>query len=750
MSFGSPWSSRLRGASSLKVLEPRTISEPTESSGTASPSAATAIPRDDLRRAVERTRDWLLAQQQEEGYWVGELEGDTILESEYILLLAWMGRGQTESAVRAARYILQKQQSHGGWSLFPGGPLEISASVKAYLALKITGHDPVSEPMVRAREAIRAAGGAEKVNSFTRYYLALLGIISYRQCPAVPPEIMLLPRWAPLHISQMSAWSRTIVVPLSLLWAFQPCNPLPPQHHIDELFLDAPERLPVSMPKCEVLDDLRQRHWIDWGAFFRGVDRCWKWLEAARIKPLRRRAVRRAAEWMLERLQDSDGLGAIFPPIIWSIVALRCLGYAEDDPLVVQQLHELEKLTISEGETDRLQPCLSPVWDTAIAMLALRDAGVPAGHPAIRRGADWLLSKESRRRGDWQQRHPQLDPAGWYFEFRNDFYPDVDDTAMVVMALAESLGGPDRIAYTASLVSPPGAGGVPHRAGRRGERGDAGLAAVLTARRPAGRLPDQASRESADSPAAARTLAEIAALQPTLDAIRRGVRWLLVMQSRNGGWGAFDADNTRELLTRVPFADHNAMIDPPTADITARVLEMFGRLGVQTHPCMERALAFVWEQQEPDHAWYGRWGVNYLYGTWQCLVGLRAIGIAPHDLRLQRAADWLESKQQADGGWGETPLSYDDPTLRGVGPTTPSQTAWALMGLMAAGRTHSAAVRRGVQYLLNRQQPDGTWEEPEFTGTGFPKVFYLRYHLYRVSFPLMALGRFARELGVES
>ncbi len=750
MSFGSPWSSRLRPPLSLEIPESRPVPVSEESSEVAVPRATTTTDRDELLQAVHRTRDWLLAQQHEEGYWVGELEGDTILESEYILLLAWLGRGQSEAAVRAARYLLQKQQPHGGWGLFPSGPLEISASVKAYLALKITGHDPESEPMVRAREAIRAAGGAEKVNSFTRYYLALLGIISYRQCPAVPPEIMLLPRWAPLHISQMSAWSRTIVVPLSLLWAFQPCRPLPREHRIDELFLDAPERLPVSMPKCAVLDDLRQRHWIDWGAFFRGVDRCWKWLESVRIKPLRQRAIRRAAEWMLDRLQDSDGLGAIFPPIIWSIVALRCLGYAEDDPLVVQQLHELEKLTISEGETDRLQPCHSPVWDTAIAILALRDAGVPPSHPAIRRGAEWLLSKESRRRGDWQQRHPHLDPAGWYFEFRNDFYPDVDDTAMVVMALAESLGGAERTAYTATLVSQPGSQAAPSRSDGRSRLGDDSPAAVLTARRPAGRWSDRTLRGAQERETAARTLADIAALQPTLEAIRRGVRWLLVMQSRNGGWGAFDADNTRELLTRVPFADHNAMIDPPTADITARVLEMFGRLGVQSHSAIERALAFVWQQQESDHAWYGRWGVNYIYGTWQCLVGLRAIGIAAHDLRLQRAADWLESKQQADGGWGESPLSYDDPTLRGVGPTTPSQTAWAVMGLMAAGRTNSSAVRRGVQYLLQRQLPDGTWEEPEFTGTGFPKVFYLRYHLYRVSFPLMALGRYIRELRAES
>lgn len=687
----------------------------------------------ELDGAIERTIDWLRSQQHSEGYWVGELEGDTILESEYILLLTWLGRGQSDAALRAANYILQQQQPGGGWGLYPGAPLEISASVKAYLALKITGHDLQSEPMVRACEAIRAAGGAERVNSFTRYYLALLGLIAYRQVPAVPPEVVLLPQWAPFNIGEMSAWSRTIIVPLSLLWAYQPATTLPPEHHIDELFLDSPERLPVSMPPCELLDHLKQRTWLNWGAIFRGVDRVWKGLERLHIKPLRKRAIRRAAAWMIERLDDSDGLGAIFPPIVWSIIGLRCLGYEVDHPLVARQLAELEALVISEGDADRLQPCKSPVWDTAIALLALRDADVPQSDPAIRRSADWLLSKECRRAGDWSARHPGVEPGGWFFEFRNAFYPDIDDTCMVVMALGESLGGAASTHYTATILATRSAAPDRDTQVQSAER----LATIV-----AGRLPARADV------APLQAAAELAALKPTLDAIRRGVNWLLTMQSRSGGWGAFDADNTRELLTRVPFADHNAMIDPPTADITARVLEMFGRLGVQSHPSIERGLQFVWPEQETDGAWYGRWGVNYLYGTWQCLVGLRAIGVAPHDARMQRAADWIEAVQQADGGWGETARSYDEPQLRGQGPTTASQTAWALMGLMAAGRTNSAAVRRGVAYLIESQRPDGTWDELEFTGTGFPKVFYLKYHLYRISFPLMALGRYRRLTGV--
>jgi squalene-hopene/tetraprenyl-beta-curcumene cyclase len=671
-----------------------------------------------LDLAVRRTKDWLITQQHDEGYWVGELEGDTILESEYILLLAWMGRGQSEQARRAARYILQKQMPEGGWNMFPGGPLEISGSVKAYLALKITGHDPQSEPMVRAREAIRAAGGAERVNSFTRFYLALLGIISYRQCPAVPPELILLPKWSPLNVWEMSSWSRTIVVPLSLLWAFQPVTQLPPEHRIDEIFLHSPGQLPVTMPRCEVLDDLKRKTLIDWEGLFLVIDRAWKFGEGMKLKPFRKQAVKRATDWMLERFEASDGLGAIFPPIVWSVVALRCLGYAEDSPEVRSQLQELEKLVISEGDADRLQPCKSPVWDTAIALLALRDAGMPASHRVIRRAAKWLLSKECRRAGDWSERHPNVEPGGWYFEFNNEFYPDVDDTAMVVMALGESLGGENHVRYTPHVIATCD----------NGKFSTTDLTTIVAGRTDAGE----------DS------VGDIEAMRPTLDAIRRGVNWLLAMQSRNGGWGAFDADNTRELLTRVPFADHNAMIDPPTADITARVLEMFGRLGIKQHSALERGLRFVWNDQEPDGAWYGRWGVNYIYGAWQVIVGLVAVGVAPHDHRLQNAADWLERHQQSNGGWGESALSYDDPSLRGKGPTTASQTAWALMGLMAAGRTNSEPVRNGVRYLIETQNADGTWDEEEFTGTGFPKVFYLRYHLYRISFPLMALGRYRK------
>lgn len=672
---------------------------------------------EDLRQAIGRTSTWLLEQQHEDGYWIGELEGDTILESEYILLLAYLGRGQSEIARKCAASIREQQLPTGGWSLFPGGPLEMSASVKAYWVLKITGVDPQAADMIKARETILKHGGAEKVNSFTRYYMALLGLISYQQCPAVPPELMFLPAWCPFNIYEMSSWSRTILVPLSLLWAFQPQVKLSPEHQIDELFLTSPDRLPVTMPPSEQVDALKQKTFVPWREVFATADKVWKGIEWLGIKPLRRWAIQRAADWMIERFQQSDGLGAIFPPIIWSIVALKCLGHDDDSELVRAALYELEKLTIEGKDTAHLEPCRSPVWDTAIATIALREAGVPANNPRIQRSVDWLLSKEVKRRGDWAVRKPHLEAGGWYFEFNNEFYPDIDDSIMVSMALAKCLPTSGSTDWSA-LVLP----------------------------RQSGPVSDQefttAFLGKAENAAAA--LQELDRLEPMVGAIRRAARWVLGMQCKNGGWAAFDADNTRELLTQVPFADHNAMIDPPTADITARVLEMYGRLGMSAnHPEFQKALDFIWQDQQPDHCWYGRWGVNYLYGTWQVLVGLEAIGESMTDPRTQRAADWLEQVQQPDGGWGETAQSYDEPELRGQGPTTPSQTAWALMGLMAAGRTDSVAVARGIEYLLASQKSDGTWDEPWFTGTGFPRVFYLRYHLYRIYFPLMALGRFA-------
>jgi squalene-hopene/tetraprenyl-beta-curcumene cyclase len=471
------------------------------------------------------------------------------------------------------------------------------------------------------------------------------------------------------------------------------------------------------MPPAQQVDSLKQPTWIPWDRIFRGIDVAWKFFEKLRMKPFRDRAIRVASKWMIRRFENSDGLGAIFPPIVWSVIALRCLGYEESSPEVQNALNELKKLTIRENGTARLEPCRSPVWDTAIAINALREANVPAHHPQMVRAVNWLLSKEVRSAGDWTVNHPDVEPGGWYFEFNNEFYPDIDDTIMACMALARCLPGNDHSNWTASLLTQQG---MPTRA-------DFDLAVVVAGQT---RTPE-------------RVVADVERMQPMIAALRRAVKWIVAMQCRNGGWAAFDADNDREILTRVPFADHNAMIDPPTADITARVLEMFGRLGMTSRePRFERAMKFVWDEQEHDHCWYGRWGVNYLYGTWQVLVGLTEFGVPADDVRLQAAARWIRSRQQADGGWGETAQSYDDPSLRGTGPTTASQTAWAILGLIAAGEADSPAVQRGVEFLLERQTDAGTWEEEEFTGTGFPRVFYLRYHLYRHYFPLMALGRY--------
>jgi len=672
-----------------------------------------------LLSAIERTRDYLLALQAPQGFWVGELEGDTILESEYILLLAYLGRADTLPAHLLSNYILKQQLPGGGWAIFPGGPLEISASVKAYFALKLTGHSPDSEPLTRARAAIRAAGGAERVNSFTRYYLALPGIIPYDKCPAVPPEIMLIPQWCPFNIHEMSAWSRTILVPLSLLWAFRPQHQLPEAHGIRELFLTSPEALPAVMGSS-VVDPLKKATWVNWDKLFRGVDRAIKLAERCGLKPFRQLAIRRAADWMTSRFADSDGLGAIFPPIIWSVVALKCLGHGDESPLVKAALGELEKLSIREGETIRLEPCRSPVWDTAIATIALCDAGVAADSPAITNAVNWLLSKEVTTTGDWTVRSLNKQPGGWFFEFNNRFYPDVDDTAMVLIALSRALSARDLSNWKAEYLLTDG---VP------GSNLGMEVSTVL-------------AQQNVDS---AQALAQIESLRPMLGAISRGVRWLAGMQNRDGGWGAFDRDNDREIFTRVPFADHNAMIDPSTADLTARVLEMLSGLGMtQEHPVARRALDFLWKNQEHDHFWFGRWGVNFIYGTWQTLMGLVAIGVPASDARIRRAVAWLKMHQQESGGWGESAASYDDPRLRGKGPATASQTAWAILGLCAAGEVESAAVESGVQYLLEMQRDDGGWDEEQFTGTGFPRVFYLRYHLYCIYFPLMALSRVAR------
>jgi squalene-hopene/tetraprenyl-beta-curcumene cyclase len=614
--------------------------------------------RDSLRRGL----NGLLARQKPDGHWCGELEGDTILESEFILLLTFLGDDADPRIPLLANYLRAKQLPEGGWPNYPGGPTEISVSVKAYFALKIAGDSPDTPHMRRAANMIRSLGGAAACNSFTRFYLALLGQIPYANCPNVPVEMIFLPRWFPVNIYAMSAWSRTIVVPLAVVNAFKPVRALPESKGIRELFLGNPSEpwRPTTMPPK-----------ISWANFFLKVDKALKLAERLRLTPFRRRAIRAAVAWMRERFADSDGLGAIFPPMVYTLIVLRCLNVPDDSPEVRWARKQLDDLCIYENDTIRLQPCLSPVWDTALSLIGASDAGLPADSPQADNAVRWLLAKEVTAPGDWAKTVRGVPPGGWFFEYRNAFYPDTDDTSMVLIALS--------------------------RSGRR------------------------------DHPAT-----------------RRALDWLLAMQNSDGGWAAFDRDINNEVLTKVPFADHNAMLDPSCPDITARVLQALSHYGfTYGREPVRRAIGFILRTQESSGAWFGRWGVNYLYGTWQVLVGLAAVGFDMNGPAVRRAVRWLKGVQNLDGGWGETCGSYDDPAMAGQGLSTPSQTAWAIMGLLAAGEVNTPEVRAGVDYLLRTQQTNGNWTEEPFTGTGFPRVFYLRYHMYPVYFPLMALGRYA-------
>ena len=537
--------------------------------------------------------------------------------------------------------------------------------MKAYFALKLLGDDPDAPHMAKARRVILGLGGLEATNSFTRIYLSIFGQWRWEDCPAVPPELVLLPDGFPFNLSKISSWSRGIVVPLAIIWAHKPFCAVPEGASIAELRTG-------RAPRRAAPDSLRRR---SWSVFFRAVDRLLKLAEFARLRPWRRRALRVSEAWIHERLAGSDGLGAIFPPIINTIIAFRCLGYALDDPRLVAQVRELEKLEIEEAETLRVQPCFSPVWDTALAIVGLRASGLRPDDPALCNAARWLIEREVRSVGDWKRRNAEGQPGGWYFEYANEPYPDTDDTAEVLAALA----------------------GV--------------------------RFPDPGEEEERRA------------------SVERGRAWLVSMQNSDGGWGAFDKGCDNEIWTFIPFADHNAMIDPSCEDITGRAIEALRDLGDPPQsPPVRKAVAFLESRQAADGTWYGRWGCNYLYGTWLAARGLMRAGENLADPRFRRALDWIRSRQNADGGWGELPLSYDDPSRKGIGPSTPSQTAWALMALFAGGDWTTEAVSRGVSYLLRTQQYDGSWRDDYWTGTGFPKVFYLRYHLYATYFPLWALS----------
>jgi squalene-hopene/tetraprenyl-beta-curcumene cyclase len=618
--------------------------------------------------ALDLGRAHLLSLRNPDGHWCGDLEGDTAVEAEYALTLLFLGRRDVRFEKLANR-LRTHQLAGGGWAIFPGGEPEVSASIKAYFVLKLAGDPPDADHMRRARATILALGGIDAANTYTKIYLALFGQYPWSECPAVPPEMVLLPDWFYVNVQEMSSWSRGIFVPLSILWSHKPVAAIPPELGIAEL--RAARRPGAEPPPSRI-----ERRWR---AFFVAVDRGIKLLEAGGLRPLRRRALKAAEEWILDRLERTDGLAAVFPAIANTAMAFHALGRGDDDPALRGQLDALEKLEIDHGNELQVQPSLSPVWDTALATTALRAAGLSPSDPRLVEAAAWLLDREVKRPGDWLARNPDGVVGGWYFEYANEFYPDCDDTTAVLSALA----------------------GV--------------------------RIPDAELRERVD---AARA---------------RGLRWLLSMQNDDGGWAAFDRACDKALLTHVPFADHNAMIDPSCEDITGRVLETLAIEGFdRSDPAVRGAVAFLRDRQQEDGTWYGRWGCNYIYGTWLALWGLASVGEDMSQERYQRAAAWLTARQNEDGGWGESLGTYTDPSRKGRGPSTASQTAWALMGLMAAGHHDSAAVAGGVAHLLETQRSDGSWDDPHWTGTGFPGVFYLRYHLYDDYFPVSALATYRR------
>jgi squalene-hopene/tetraprenyl-beta-curcumene cyclase len=618
-------------------------------------------PSQDLDAVIEQVSQGLAQLQRADWHWVFELEADATMPAEYVLLEHFLGEIDEPLERKIGVYLRARQADHGGWSLYAGGAFTLSVSVKAYYALKLLGDHPEAPHMRRARRAILAHGGAARSNVFTRFALALFGQVPWRAVPVMPVEIMLLPRWFPFHLDKVSYWSRTLIVPLVILMALKPRAKNPRGIGVEELFVTPPAaeghyiRNPTDSP---------------WGGFFLAVDRSLRLIEPHLSKRWRAHAIERAVAFITERLNGEDGLGAILPPMANTVMAFETLGYAKDHPDLVIAKRAVRKLLVERPDYAYCQPCVSPLWDTALACHALMEAG--GAETSVRPALDWMASRQILDVvGDWASTRPDVRPGGWPFEYRNDHYPDVDDTAVIVCALHRA--DPERYRHT----------------------------------------------------------------------IARGTEWVLGMQSRNGGWGSFDADNTHYYLNHIPFADHGALLDPPTADLTARCISMLAQQGYhRNHPAMARALAYLREEQEPDGSWFGRWGTNYVYGTWSVLVALNAADedmAAPH---VRRAIAWLKARQQAEGGWGESCASYWPERSAEPVASTPSQSAWALLGLMAAGEVESEAVARGIDYLKRAPRQLAKWDEELYNAVGFPRVFYLRYHGYSVYFPLWALARY--------
>ena len=633
------------------------------------------VDRQTVRAALDRAVSHLTGLQDPAGWWQGELETNVTMDAEDLLLREFLGIRTAEETEAAARWIRSQQRADGTWANFHGGDADLSTTVEAYVALRLAGDPVEADHMARAASWISSRGGIPATRVFTRIWLALFGAWPWERLPVIPPELIYLPRWAPLNVYDWGCWARQTIVPLTVVCTLQPVRPLP--FGLGEL--TGPAAADRTVGAGTGLQDA-------WSVVFRGLDRGLRVLERrlGRVRAktaLRTAAYRRCAEWIIAR-QERDGCwGGIQPPWVYSLLALHLLGYGLDHPIIARGLEGLGRFTIIEdgadGKVRRLEACQSPVWDTVLAMVALADAGLPADHPALQAAARWVLTEEIRGPGDWQVQRPGLTPSGWAFEFDNDGYPDVDDTAEVVLALG------------------------------RVEQ------------------PDDATAAEAGAAAA------------------RALTWLTGMQSRDGGWGAFDADNTSRLVTKLPFCDFGEVIDPPSADVTAHTVEALAAAGLGASRAARRGVAWLLRNQEPDGSWFGRWGANYVYGTGAVIPALIAAGVLPGKPCIRRAVSWLIAHQNPDGGWGEDLRSYTDPDWAGRGTSTASQTAWALLALLAAGGEDAmASAERGVGWLAATQRRDGTWDEPQFTGTGFPGDFYINYHLYRLIFPVSALGRY--------
>ncbi len=631
-------------------------------------TSPTAV-RSEVDHAISRARDVLLATQAPDGHWVGEAEANSTITSEYLLLCHLLDRVDREREAKMVRYLRERQLADGGYSLYDGGSANLSATIKAYFAMKVAGVSVDDPAMAAARALILERGGPVQADVFTKILLALFGEYDWRGVPSMPVEIMLLPRWSFFNLLEVSYWSRTVIVPLLILMDSKPVMRLPESCRLDELWPVPREHASLRFPR--IPRPFSPKRFI-WKNLFIGVDDALKGWERLGPRPFRGRAIEAALRWLEERLAVPGGLGGIFPAMTNAVLALRTLGYPEDHPLIRGQIKEIENLGVETTDSLHYAPCVSPVWDTSLAANALIESGLAPDHPQLVRAGEWMMDKQITVPGDWQVKRPDVPPGGWPFQYHNDFYPDLDDSAMVMMALAKIQGlDPERKARC----------------------------------------------------------------------MERGLAWFVGMQGSDGGWASFDADNSRLVFNNIPFADHGALLDPSTEDLTGRGLELLGTLGHgPDHPAAQRALGFIRKTQHETGAWYGRWGVNYIYGTWSVLRGLGAIGEDCLADYIQRAIAWIEQRQNDDGGWGETLASYEDETLAGRGESIPSQTAWALLGLFAAGRTEGKAVEQGIRYLIDTQTADGSWEDPLWNGTGFPRVFYLKYHLYAKYFPLWALG----------